>query len=183
MSSSGDSANADQTVTIRAGAMGKNPHSTLNPKVAHAKADLNNHANQLNPNNPRYAGHQERLAAVAASHEAAILHEQAKAAYQYAAQIEAAAIKAQTVAIELHREAALCAQHASTGLNASRERGRGHGRVSHAVVGQDSQENKCNQEHHEDGEHENHGYDAENYEDEHDHQQNAADNNQQLPQQ
>ncbi|CAF4484052.1 unnamed protein product, partial [Rotaria magnacalcarata] len=56
---------------------------------AHTKADLNNHANQLNPNNPRYAGHQERLAAVAANHEAAILHEQAKAAYQYAAQIEA----------------------------------------------------------------------------------------------
>ncbi|CAF3396632.1 unnamed protein product [Rotaria socialis] len=190
MSSSEDSANADQVVTIRAGVIGKNPRSNLDPKVARTKADLNNHANQLNPNNPRYAGHQERLAAAAASHEAAILHEQAKAAYQYAAQIEAAAMKAQTVAIELHREAALCAQHARTGLNASRggrgrnhRHGRGHRRVGHIVAGQDGQENKCNQERHEDGEHENHGYDAEDREDEHDHQQNAADNNQLLPQQ
>jgi len=57
--------------------------------VSHTKADLDNHANQLNPNNPRYAGHQERLAAEAASREAAALHKEAQAAYQYANQLEA----------------------------------------------------------------------------------------------
>ncbi len=57
--------------------------------VPHIKADLNNHANQLNPNNPRYAGHQERLAATEAIREAAVLHQQAQAAYQYANQMEA----------------------------------------------------------------------------------------------
>jgi hypothetical protein len=49
---------------------------------------LDNHANQLNPNNPRYAGHQERLAAAEANREAAALHQQAQAAYQYANQME-----------------------------------------------------------------------------------------------
>ncbi len=56
--------------------------------VPHTKADLDNHANQLNPNNPRYAGHQERLAAAEANREAAALHQQAQAAYQYANQME-----------------------------------------------------------------------------------------------
>jgi type I site-specific restriction endonuclease len=49
---------------------------------------LDNHANQLNPNNPRYAGHQERLAATEAAREAAVLHQQAQAAYQYANEME-----------------------------------------------------------------------------------------------
>jgi len=57
--------------------------------VPHTKGDLDNHANQLNPNNPRYAGHQERIAAAEASREAAALHQKAQAAYQYANQMEA----------------------------------------------------------------------------------------------
>ena len=57
--------------------------------MPHTKADLDNHANQLNPNNPRYAGHQERLAATEASREAAVLHQEAQAAIQYANQMEA----------------------------------------------------------------------------------------------
>ena len=57
--------------------------------VAHTKGDLDNHANQLNPNNPRYAGHQERLAAAGANQEAAVLHQEAQAAYQYANEMEA----------------------------------------------------------------------------------------------
>jgi hypothetical protein len=57
--------------------------------VQHTKADLDNHANQLNPNNPRYAGHQERLAATTVNQEAAVLHQEAQAAYQYANQMEA----------------------------------------------------------------------------------------------
>lgn len=57
--------------------------------ASHTKADLDNHANQLNPNNPRYAGHQERLAAEAAGREAAVLHQEAVAAYNYANQMEA----------------------------------------------------------------------------------------------
>ncbi len=50
---------------------------------------MDNHANQLNPNNPRYAGHQERIAAAEAAREAAVLHQEAQAAYQYANQMEA----------------------------------------------------------------------------------------------
>ena len=57
--------------------------------VPHTKADLDNHANQLNPNNPRYAGHQERLGAAEASREAAAFHQEAQSAYQYANQMEA----------------------------------------------------------------------------------------------
>jgi hypothetical protein len=57
--------------------------------VPHTKADLDNHANQLNPNNPRYAGHQERLAAAEAARESNVFHQAAQAAYQYANQMEA----------------------------------------------------------------------------------------------
>jgi hypothetical protein len=95
----------DPNQVIPAGTVGHNPQSTLNPAgrfiyfhtfwyllivylVPHTKGDLDNHANQLNPNNPRYAGHQERLAATEAAREAAVLHQQAQAAYQYANEME-----------------------------------------------------------------------------------------------
>ncbi|CAF3996752.1 unnamed protein product, partial [Rotaria sp. Silwood2] len=129
MSSAGDNTNNDQTVTIPsgdanqvipAGVVGNSAQSTLNPNVPHTKADLDNHANQLNPNNPRYAGHQERLAAAAASREAAALHQKAQAAYQYANQLEATALEAQEAANQLHQEAILCAQQASMGANTRR---------------------------------------------------------------
>jgi hypothetical protein len=104
--------------------------------VPHTKGDLDNHANQLNPNNPRYAGHQERIAAAEASREAAALHQKAQAAYQYANKMEAgrfflyfyyemffliisllAAMQAQAAAGQLSQQATLCAQQASMGLN------------------------------------------------------------------
>lgn len=111
MSSSTQTANNQQggsSQILPPGTVGINPQSTLNPNgrcfcrlegyalwinnvrlVAHTKADLDNHANQLNPNNPRYAGHQERLAAAEANREATVLHQEAQAAYQYANQMEA----------------------------------------------------------------------------------------------
>jgi hypothetical protein len=115
MSSNGQNSNnnhvgvipaGDPSQVIPAGTVGINPQSTLNPNgkfslffiylhsllivylVQHTKGDLDNHANQLNPNNPRYAGHQERLAATEAAREAAVLHQQAQAAYQYANEME-----------------------------------------------------------------------------------------------
>jgi hypothetical protein len=115
MSSNGQNSNnnhvgvipaGDPSQVIPAGTVGINPQSTLNPNgkfslffiylhsllivylVQHTKGDLDNHANQLNPNNPRYAGHQERLAAAAANTEATVLHQQAQAAYQYANEVE-----------------------------------------------------------------------------------------------
>ena len=102
--------------------------------VPHTKADLDNHANQLNPNNPRYAGHQERLAAAAANREATTLHQEAQTAYQYANQMETgtfflfvlylkiiifylAAMQAKVAADQLNQQASFYAQQASAGLN------------------------------------------------------------------
>jgi hypothetical protein len=100
--------------------------------VEHTKADLDNHANQLNPNNPRYAGHQERLAAAAMNREATTLHQEAQAAYQYANQIEAgtvyflnliiiifylAAMQEKVAADQLNQQASFYAQQAAAGLN------------------------------------------------------------------
>ncbi|CAF0780095.1 unnamed protein product [Adineta steineri] len=107
----------DPNQVIPAGTVGVNPQSTLNPNVPHTKADLDNHSNQLNPNNPRYSGHQERLAAEEAAREAAVLHQQAQAAYQYANQMEATAIQAQQAAAQLSQQATFCAQQASAGLS------------------------------------------------------------------
>ncbi|CAF1170646.1 unnamed protein product, partial [Didymodactylos carnosus] len=51
----------------------------LNQNTAYTKAELDNRANQLNPNNPRYGGHQERLLAQQEAAEAQMLHQQALA--------------------------------------------------------------------------------------------------------
>ncbi|UJR32925.1 hypothetical protein I4U23_020386 [Adineta vaga] len=195
MSSGGQNSNNNQAGVIPAGdpnqiippgTVGTGPQSSLNPNVAHTKADLDNHANQLNPNNPRYAGHQERLAAMEVSREAAMLHQQAQEALQYANQMETAAIQAQVAAGQLIQEASMYAQHANIGLN-NRGSGRGRGRGRGGRGGGGGSQGGDNNDNQEDEG----GYDDVDYEEGQDEEQGTSntakqsirnDSNQGLPQ-